>query len=33
LYLVNGTVRIEQELDDPERFVEEFRAGKLRRDH
>jgi hypothetical protein len=31
LYLMNGTVRIEQELDDPERFIEEFRAGKLRR--
>jgi hypothetical protein len=28
LYLVNATVRIEHELDDPERFVSEFRAGR-----
>ena len=30
LYLVNATVRIEHELDDPERFVAEFRAGRFR---
>ncbi len=29
LYLVNGTLRIEEELDDPERFVAEFRSGKI----
>jgi hypothetical protein len=28
LYLVNATVRIEQEMNDPERFVAEFRAGR-----
>jgi hypothetical protein len=31
LYLLHGTIRIEEELNDPERFVEEFRSGKLRR--
>jgi hypothetical protein len=30
LELLHGTIRIEEELDDPERFIEEFRAGKLR---
>lgn len=29
LYLINGTLRIEYELDDPESFVEQFRSGKL----
>ena len=29
LYLLHGTIRIEEELDDPERFIEQFRAGKL----
>jgi hypothetical protein len=29
LYLLNGTLRIDTEVDDPERFVQEFRAGKL----
>jgi hypothetical protein len=29
LYLVNGTIRIEDELDDPEQFVADFRSGKL----
>jgi hypothetical protein len=29
LYLMHGTIRIEEELDDPERFIEQFRAGKL----
>jgi len=31
LYLLHGTIRIEEELDDPERFVEEFRAGRASR--
>lgn len=31
LYLVVGTVRIEQEMDDPEAFVEAFKGGRLRR--
>jgi len=29
LYLVNGTIRIEEELDYPEQFVADFRSGKL----
>lgn len=29
LYLISGTLRIEHEMDDPERFVESFRAGRL----
>ncbi len=29
LYLIDGTLRIEHEIDDPERFVEEFRSGRL----
>jgi len=28
IYLVNGTLRIETEVDDPEAFVEAFRSGK-----
>jgi hypothetical protein len=31
LYLLHGTIRIEDELDDPERFIEQFRAGRLTR--
>jgi hypothetical protein len=31
LYLLQGTIRIEEELDDPDRFIEDFRAGKLHR--
>jgi hypothetical protein len=31
LYLINGTLRIEHELEDPESFVEQYRSGKLRR--
>ncbi len=31
LYLLNGTVRIEHEVSDPERFVTEFRSGRLTR--
>ncbi|MBE0658457.1 MAG: hypothetical protein IH602_12265 [Bryobacteraceae bacterium] len=29
LYLISGTLRIEHQMDDPERFVESFRAGRL----
>ncbi|MFN0168233.1 MAG: hypothetical protein ACKV22_17550 [Bryobacteraceae bacterium] len=29
LYLLAGTIRIETEMDDPEQFVADFRAGKL----
>jgi hypothetical protein len=29
LYLLNGTVRLESELSDPEEFVEAYRLGKL----
>lgn len=29
LYLLVRTIRLETELDDPEGFVQEFRAGKL----
>jgi len=29
LYLMNGTIRIEDELDDPEQFLADFRSGKL----
>jgi hypothetical protein len=28
LYLLNGTLRIENEMADPEQFVSNFRAGK-----
>ncbi|MGA2251740.1 hypothetical protein [Terracidiphilus sp.] len=28
LYLLNGTLRIEHELEDPEEFVSAFRDGK-----
>ncbi len=31
LYLVNGTLRLEVPVDDPQRFVDEFRAGRLGR--
>ena len=31
LYLVNGTFRIETDVDDPEEFVRQFRSGKLRK--
>jgi hypothetical protein len=30
LYLLSGTIRIEHEIEDPERFVELFRSGALR---
>ncbi len=33
LYLVNSTVRLESELNDPELFVQEFRDGKLSTHH
>ena len=29
VYLVNGTIRIENDLDEPEEFVEQFRSGTL----
>ncbi len=28
LYLIDATVTVEEELDDPTGFLEEFRAGK-----
>ncbi len=28
LYLVNGTIRVEEEIDDPERFLQGFRGGR-----
>jgi hypothetical protein len=31
LYLLHGTIRIEEELNDPELFIEQFRAGRLGR--
>jgi len=30
LYLISGTLRIESAMDDPERFVEEFRLRNRR---
>ena len=29
LYLLNGTIQTHTEVSDPERFVQEFRAGKM----
>jgi len=29
VYLINGTIRIEHDMDDPEKFIEDFRTGKL----
>ena len=29
LHLVNGTIRLESDVDDPEEFQREYRAGKL----
>jgi len=31
LYLLNGTVRIESDVDDPERLMQQLHAGKLTR--
>lgn len=31
LYLVTGTVTIEDEIENPEEFVRQYRAGKLGR--
>jgi hypothetical protein len=31
LYLLNGTICIETEMNDPEQFVADFRAGKIRK--
>ena len=28
IYMVNSTLKIENELDDPEKFIEHVRAGK-----
>ncbi len=30
LYLISGTLRIESAMDDPEKFVERFRAGQVK---
>jgi hypothetical protein len=30
LYLLSGTLRIENDMADPEKFVEQFRAGRWR---
>jgi hypothetical protein len=29
LYLLNGTVRVDSEVDDPEKFVQQYRSGAL----
>jgi hypothetical protein len=29
LYLLNCTIRLDSVVDDPEKFVEEYRSGKL----
>jgi hypothetical protein len=29
LYLLNSTIRMDSEVDDPEKFAQEYRAGKL----
>ena len=29
LYLINGTLRVEYEVEDPDRFIAEYRAGKF----
>jgi hypothetical protein len=29
VYVITNTIRIEEEMDSPEKFVEEFRQGKL----
>ena len=31
LHAITSTIRIEEELEDPERFVDEFRAGRLKK--
>lgn len=31
LYLLNSTLRLDVAVDDPQRFVDEFRAGKWER--
>ncbi len=28
LYLVNGTIRVEEDINDPERFLQGFREGR-----
>ncbi len=29
VYLINGTIRIEEEMDNPEDFIEQYRSGEL----
>ncbi len=31
VYLLNGIIRIEHDVDDPEKFIEDFRAGRLKK--
>lgn len=31
LYLLDGTVRIEDDMADPEQFMADFRSGRLKR--
>ena len=31
VYLVNGTIRIENEVAEPEEFVDQYRSGKLKK--
>ena len=33
LYMLNNTIRIDSELENPEEFLAEFRTGKLSRKH
>jgi hypothetical protein len=31
LYLLDGTIRIEDDMDDPEQFMADFRSGRLKK--
>ena len=31
LYLLNGTIRVENDLEDPESFLADYRSGKVRK--
>jgi hypothetical protein len=31
LYLLDGTIRIEDDMDNPEQFMADFRAGRLKK--
>ena len=31
LYVLNGTVRVEDDLDDPELFLSQYRSGKFKK--